>query len=163
MKYIEAPNMDIGIATLDPNTCLFLAGSISNARDWQSDIVKNVDGGKGLLDVYNVFNPRRENYDMSNADIEKEQITWEFHCINKLCSNVLFWFSSETMAPITLFEYGKVLKTHDHSRIFVGIHPDYPRLRDVVIQTKLENPQLAFRIVYDLEHLRKQVIYRSLC
>jgi hypothetical protein len=161
MKYIEAPNMDIGIATLDPNTCLFLAGSISNARDWQSEIVGKVDGMKGLLDVYNVFNPRRANFNTdANADVEKEQITWEFHCINKLCSNVLFWFSRETMAPITLFEYGKVLKTHDHSRIFVGIHPDYPRLRDVVIQTELENPHLASRIVYDLNDLRMQAVYR---
>jgi hypothetical protein len=64
------------------------------------------------------------------------------------------------MAPITLFEYGKVLKTHDHSRIFVGIHPDYPRLRDVVIQTELENPHLASRIVYDLNDLRMQAVYR---
>jgi hypothetical protein len=161
MKYIEAPNMDIGVATLDPNTCLFLAGSISNARDWQSEIIEKVDGMKGLLDVYNVFNPRRANFNMdANADIEKEQITWEFHCINKLCSNILFWFSSETMAPITLFEYGKVLKTHYHSRIFVGIHPDYPRLRDVVIQTELENPHLASRIVYDLNDLRMQAVYR---
>jgi hypothetical protein len=160
MKYIEAPNMDISIATLDPNTCLFLAGSISNAKDWQSEIVKKMDGMKGLLDVYNVFNPRRANFDTANTDNEKEQITWEFHCINKLCSNVLFWFSSETVAPITLFEYGKVLKTHHHSRIFVGIHPDYPRLRDVVIQTELENPNLASRIVYDLNDLRMQAVYR---
>lgn len=161
MKYIEAPNYDIHIATLDPETCLFLGGSISNARDWQADILKMKFADYTLLDRYNVFNPRRKAFDISDPKAEQEQILWEHHCINHLCRNLIFWFSSETVAPITLFEYGKALKTHDHSKIFVGVDPAYPRKNDIIIQTRLENPDLEDRIVHDLYDLHRQVYMAS--
>lgn len=161
MKYIEAPNYDIHIATLDPEACLFLGGSISNARDWQADILKMKFGDYTLLDQYHVFNPRRKDFDVTNPEVEQEQILWEHQCINRLCRNLVFWFSHETVAPITLFEYGKALKTHDHSKIFVGVEPDYPRKNDVMIQTRLESPELADRIVPYLSDLHWQVYMAS--
>lgn len=151
MRYIKAPEYDLEIATLNPRDCIFLAGSISNAQNWQEEILDL--GYNKLTDLYHVFNPRRDDFDVSDKTMEKAQITWEHHCINKRCDNILFWFSHETMAPITLFEYGKVLKTHNHSKIFVGVHPNYPRKNDVYIQTELENPHLARRIVSNLKML----------
>ena len=38
MKYIEAPNYSLDIARLNPEECLFLAGSITGAENWQKDL-----------------------------------------------------------------------------------------------------------------------------
>ena len=89
MKYIEAPNYDLEIARLNIFDNLFLAGSITGAQDWQKEMAfkkYNVyDINVSLIDRFNVFNPRRVNFDASNPAVEQEQITWEYHCIHQ-CS-----------------------------------------------------------------------------
>jgi hypothetical protein len=161
-QYIEAPNYSIEIARLNPEECLFLAGSITGAEDWQKDLAfKYIDPNRveylRLIDHYNVFNPRRENYNGLDPKLEQEQITWEYHCIHH-CKHILFWFAKETLAPITLFELGSVLHTHDHSNISIGIDPEYKRKNDVIIQTRLRNPHLATRIVFSKEELIEQTL-----
>ena len=134
MKYIEAPFMDLEAINGPKEKNLFLAGSISGAVDWQAEIAPD------LCKHCNVFNPRRANYtEYTELDplMEREQITWEYFHINKVCGKILFWFSNETLAPITLFEYGKALATFDRKNIFVGVHPEYKRKNDVYIQTEL--------------------------
>lgn len=167
MTYIEAPNFSLDIQRLPKRNNLFLAGSITGARNWQKEIAfttyNNTHFDIRLVDEFNVFNPRRENFDASDANVEKEQITWEFHCINQLCDKVLFWFSHETVAPITLFEYGKILKTHAPRNVFVGIDPEYKRKNDVIIQTCLEygisNPdQLTNPIQWSIEDLATNLL-----
>ena len=101
MEYITAPNYSVEIDRLPDDQCIFLAGSISNARDWQAEAAER------LRSKYHVFNPRRPNYDTFDPTVELQQITWEHHCLDK-CKHILFWFSHETVAPITLFEYGKM-------------------------------------------------------
>jgi len=114
MKYIEAPNYSLDIARLDPDNCLFLAGSITGAHDWQKEMAFkkyeiNIFGLKAsFIECFNVFNPRRVDFDASDPNVEKEQITWEYHCIHH-CHHILFWFAPETLAPITLFELGSAL------------------------------------------------------
>lgn len=129
--YLEAPNRSDKIRY---KQALFLAGSITGAYDWQSYAAKK-------LSMYDVVNPRRANYSTIDPAVEREQITWEFDHL-KRCGNILFWFSHETLAPITLFEYGSMLRKiveryDDVQRIFVGVHPDYKRKNDVIIQTEL--------------------------
>lgn len=129
--YLEAPNRS---DTLNYKKALFLAGSITGAYDWQSYAAEK-------LSMYDVVNPRRANYSTMDPAVELEQITWEFDHL-KHCSNILFWFSHETLAPITLFEYGSMLRkvverSNDVQHVFVGVHPDYKRKSDVMIQTKL--------------------------
>lgn len=161
MKYIEAPNYDIEIARLNIFDNLFLAGSITGAQDWQKEMahkkynVYNTD--VRLIDHFNVFNPRRANFDASDPSVEKEQITWEYHCIHQ-CKYILFWFAPETLAPITLFELGSALNTHEHKNIFIGIDPEYKRKNDVIIQTSLRNKALADRIVFSKDELAEQVL-----
>jgi hypothetical protein len=164
MKYIEAPNYSLDIARLDPDNCLFLAGSITGAHDWQKEMAfKEYDHLNGLgkplrlVDYFNVFNPRRVDFDASDPNVEKEQITWEYHCIHH-CHHILFWFAPETLAPITLFELGSALNTHPHYNIYIGIDPDYKRKNDVIIQTSLRDERLAKRIVYSKEDLVRQVL-----
>ena len=157
-QYIEAPNYSIEIARLNPKDCLFLAGSITGAENWQKELAFKNHGFYGrLIDRYNIFNPRRENYNGLDPKLEQEQITWEYHCIH-YCERILFWFAKETLAPITLFELGSALHTHDHSNISIGIDPEYKRKNDVIIQTRLRNPHLANRIVFSKEELIEQTL-----
>ena len=166
MKYIEAPNYDIEIARLNIFDNLFLAGSITGAQDWQKEMAYKEYFLLGfgadrkptrLVDHFNVFNPRRVNFDASDPAVEQEQITWEYHCIHH-CRNILFWFAPETLAPITLFELGSALNTHQHERIFIGIDPEYKRKNDVLIQTSLRNKALADKIVFSKDELAEQVL-----
>lgn len=166
MKYIEAPNYDLEIARLNPADNLFLAGSITGAQDWQKEMAFEecpiIGFGASrkatrLIDHFNVFNPRRMNFDASNPAVEQEQITWEYHCIHQ-CRYILFWFAPETLAPITLFELGSALNTHEHERIFIGIDPGYKRKNDVIIQTSLRNKALADKIVFSKDELAEQVL-----
>lgn len=163
MKYIEAPNYTVDIARLNPADNLFLAGSITGAQDWQKEMAfkkYNVyDINVSLIDYFNVFNPRRANFDVSDPSVEKEQITWEYHCIQH-SRYILFWFAPETLAPITLFELGSALNTHqhEHRNIFIGVDPEYKRKNDVIIQTSLRNKALADKIVFSKDELAEQVL-----
>ena len=165
---IRAPHISLKTSLLDKSRCLFLAGSITGVGDWQSSIVDAPTLKKSgrdsktdfltISDYFHTFNPRRENYDSLDPSVEEEQITWEYHHINNVCENILFWFGKETVAPITLYEYGRALSTHDHSKIWVGLHPEYPRKNDVLIQTRLINPDLEKRIVYSVNALAMSVV-----
>jgi len=157
-QYIEAPNYDIEIARLNPEECLFLAGSITGAEDWQKELAfkEHIMFGS-LIERYNIFNPRRENYNGLDPKLEQEQITWEYHCIHQ-CKHILFWFAKETLAPITLFELGSALNTHNHYKIYIGVDPEYKRKNDVIIQTRLRNPLLAEHIVFSKDELIAQIL-----
>lgn len=129
---------------------IFLGGSISNAVDWQTEFVR-------ILDQYDVdmiaLNPRRENFDVANPTMSDRQIEWEYRHLRR-ADLLVFWFSHETLAPITLLEFG----AHTHSSgkpIFVGIHPEYQRKRDVEVQCGLVRPDI--NVVYRLEALADQV------
>lgn len=162
-QYIEAPNYSVDVARLDPEECLFLAGSITGAENWQKELAfaeYHEFSTVRLIDRFNIFNPRRENYDGLVPKLEQEQITWEYHCIHH-CKYILFWFAKETLAPITLFELGSALNTHDHSKIFIGIDPEYKRKNDVIIQTKLRNKHLSNRIVFSKEDLVMEILNQS--
>ena len=126
MKYIECP------AEYRRNRrekSLFLGGGITSCPPWQPSMV-------GLLGDTNltVLNPRRQHFDVTDPDIEEEQIRWEFRHLEKATA-ILFWFCAETLCPITLFEYGKWI-TKDKP-LFVGHHPAYRRRSDLRIQTGL--------------------------
>lgn len=145
MKYIEAPNVEYIEPPLFYQSGsvrgLFLGGGISNCPDWQSQMVELLSNTDLTL-----FNPRRKDFDVSNKDLSKEQIKWEFKYL-KMCVGVMFWFCKETLCPITLFEYGKMLAyakyTQSNRRIFVGCDPEYQRIEDVRIQTELESPHIT--------------------
>lgn len=160
MQYIEAPNYSVLIDRLPARECLFLAGSITGTADWQQDILLHANRtyrDYTINDVYNVFNPRRADFDVNRVGVEEEQITWEYHCIHK-CEKILFWFAKETMAPITLFELGSAFNTHKHENIYIGVHPEYKRKNDVRIQTFLRNSSMSRRIASSIGELADQVI-----
>jgi hypothetical protein len=83
-----------------PGPSLFLAGGISGTFDWQADVVA------GLADLPLVLlNPRRRNFPINDPTAAPTQIEWEFHHLRRATA-VLFWFPSETLCPIALYELG---------------------------------------------------------
>ncbi len=141
MKYIEAPNVFSG-----DGISLFLAGGISNCYDWQKDLVSLLKDTEITL-----LNPRRANFVLTPEN-EEEQIKWEFEYLDKTDATS-FWFPEETVCPVTLYELGK--QTRANKPIFVGVHNNYSRKRDVIIQLNLVRPEIE--VVHSLENLSEQI------
>jgi hypothetical protein len=142
MIYVEAPN----VIESDKKS-IFLAGGITGCSEWQKELANNI----AELDIV-VYNPRRKNFPMDDPTAAQAQITWEFVHLKK-ASMISFWFGSETIQPIVLFEYGKWIVSN--KPIAVGVDPKYQRKQDVEIQTTLERPGL--KIVYSLKDLTDQI------
>lgn len=146
MIYIQAPTE----LTLPPKS-IFLAGGISNCHNWQ-DTVSSM-----LKDTnYIVMNPRRNDFDVSKVEESIKQIEWEFKYL-QMATNILFWFPPETVCPITLFEYGKWI-TSDKP-LHVGCDPNYSRLFDIKVQTRLVRPKQIIHTSLDtlVEEVRSHV------
>lgn len=126
MKYIECPNLyrkRLG------EVSLFLGGGITSCPQWQSVIVHWLNKTKLIL-----LNPRRTEFDVTDSNVEVQQIKWEFSHMQRATA-IMFWFPCETLCPITLFELGKWIITD--KKMFIGCHPEYKRKRDVQIQVGL--------------------------
>jgi len=100
---------------------IFLAGSIENgaAEDWQARL------GKWLLwKNYNVFNPRREDWDSSwiqsyeNPQFS-QQVKWEMNALDK-ADYIVMYFDPATKSPISLLELG----LHAHGGKLFVVCPD---------------------------------------
>jgi len=144
MKYIEAPN---DYLLKGNELSLFVAGGITGTRQWQKEFVKMLSD----LDI-TIFNPRRENFDVSDTTAAEKQIKWEFEALED-ASYISFWFSHETLQPITLYELGRW--STSEKPVLVGCDPKYPRLQDVKIQMSLARPDMV--VVDSLEKLADQV------
>lgn len=148
MIYIECPE-EKPTSSLEKK--LFLAGGITNCSNWQLEIIKLLENENII-----VFNPRRDNFDITDPKASDFQIEWEFNHL-KTADIILFWFCPETLCPIVLFELG----THSERarrgevQIFVGCHPEYKRKYDVVKQMQLLLPELT--VVESLEELANLV------
>lgn len=161
MKVYQSPDKvdwyDVG-----GKTSIFLAGGISNCRDWQSDMIEelknlDVDGLVGLGDLI-IFNPRRDDFDITDKTATIEQIKWEHKCLER-CDICSFFFpESDTVQPIALYELGKHMGKR---RSVVGIQKGYLRAEDVKIQLALDGDTCAIYGSYEeaiREHARSLVI-----
>jgi hypothetical protein len=99
-----------------------------------------------------IFNPRRKNFDDYSQYAERKQIAWE-HTHLKKADVISFWFSKESISPITLYELGTW--SMSKKRILVGEEPGYPRIKDVKIQLRLVRPDV--RVVDTLAALSEQI------
>jgi hypothetical protein len=142
MKYIEAPNEFNG-----EGESVFLAGGITNCGNWQKEMVEKLND----LDI-NVLNPRREHYPSEDSKLEEEQIKWEFENLRK-ATIISFWFSKETLNPITLLELGSWLNSD--KKLFIGIDPDYKKKFNLITQIKLVRPEIE--VVFSLNELVSQI------
>jgi hypothetical protein len=86
---------------------IFLAGSIEMglAEDWQNQL------GEWLIDKnYNIFNPRRADWDSSwNQTYEdpnfNQQVKWEMNALEK-SDYIIMYLDPQTKSPISLLELG---------------------------------------------------------
>lgn len=145
MNVITAP------ATLAPvdedGIRVFMAGGITGCPDWQAEYIEQLAKIEGTL-----FNPRRKDFDVKDPTASEKQIRWEFQALHD-ADAVSFWFPSETLCPIVLFELGAWSTTL--KKIFVGCHPSYQRRYDVVMQLRLSRPDVV--VVQSLVELTAQV------
>lgn len=143
MKYVEAPDE----FTTDTKS-LFLAGGITGCPNWQHQVVSKL-----LFTDVVLFNPRRLNFPIEDPTASLKQVDWEHRYLRKATA-VSFWFPSETLCPIVLYELGAWSMTD--KPLFIGVDPEYKRKNDVVIQTSLvrENIEIVYSI-NDLTNLIK--------
>ena len=167
MRIYQSPNKVDWASVLNPlKKSIFLAGGISGCRDWQSDLIEELQNldSKGLVDFSGlcIFNPRRETFDVTDESAAIEQIKWEHKCLEE-CDICSFFFpSSKSVQPITLYELGKHMSKHS---CVVGIQKGYLRTEDVKIQLSLDD---YFCSIYDTyeeairEHARRlAIIYKN--
>lgn len=131
--YVEAPWI---VKTPIVGRSIFLAGGITGCWNWQ-DVAKTKLMESQVFDF--VINPRREYFDVSDKFQTPIQIKWEYEHL-KYSSQIMFWFTADTVQPITLFELGKSIGTD--KTIYVGCDPEYPRQQDVVEQLRLSRPDI---------------------
>lgn len=121
------------LSTSEYPRALFLAGGITGCPDWQEEVLRTNFHG------WNVLNPRRPNFDVSNPAMSDEQVDWEYDHL-ELADVILFWFAEKQIQPIALYELGSWARST--KPIAVGCHPDYPRRWDVMKQLSRRRPGL---------------------
>lgn len=115
----------------------FLAGGISNCRNWQDEFIRTVhETHTNVIFV----NPRREQFDVSNEIQTDIQIEWEYKELS-LASLVVFYFCEETVCPIALYELGFL--ANSNKNLIVGYDPNYSRRLDIVKQLSLARPDVT--------------------
>ena len=155
MRYFEAPEWFNGKIDRFERT-IFIAGGITGCPDFQKEIMEKIDSPTGLKSSVDLtlFNPRRKNFPIHDIHAAKEQIWWErAHLI--LADEILFWFPKETICPIVLYELGAWSNAKPLKKLYVGAHPEYSRIQDVIIQTRYVRPEIE--VVGSLDLLVEQV------
>lgn len=144
-RYVECPEE---FAAGGGERSVFLAGGITGCGDWQQAL-------RGLLAEapLALINPRRGTYDFGDPAAAELQIAWEFRHL-RAASMISFWFAAEQIQPISLYELGAW--SMSPKQIFVGVHPEYPRRHDVIVQTRLVRPEVV--IADSLEELALQIL-----
>lgn len=142
---------------------IFMAGGISGCRDWQRMFVNLMTNDQRVKipeliqkpsypDV-TLYNPRRPDFNIYDRDMEDEQVSWEYEHLDK-ADIISFWFSDETVQPITLFELGKAIGSG--KVVFIGRHDDYERASD--IETQLALAGFRGKIHNSLEDLTNSIM-----
>lgn len=148
MNVIEAPTYSFTKGMAPSPAYIFMAGGITGCPDWQATMIEKLKDVEGTL-----FNPRRKDFDVKDPSASQIQIHWEFDHLRK-ADAISFWFPEESICPIALFELGAWSKSAG-PHLFVGCHPGYKRLNDVVMQMRLVRPHL--KVVSSLDDLIGQV------
>lgn len=138
-QVITAPNSEKPIFI-----SLFLAGGITNCRDWQNDVIKEL-----VYDDVSIFNPRQEHFDISNKSASYEQIAWEYERLEQMDIFSMYFCNSDSDQPICMYELGRnIVRMQNRfpvdwqERIIIDVEDGYRRKSDVIIQMKLCAPSI---------------------
>lgn len=123
---------------------VFLAGGITNCKDWQNDVIRALEHQK-----VTIFNPRRETFDITDQNVTYEQIRWEYERLEQMDIFSMYFCSGISDQPICMYELGRnILRMQNRfpwdweNRIIIGIEDGYSRAKDVIIQASLCAPNL---------------------
>lgn len=133
IKVIQAPE---AWPISDKYTKVFLAGGITNCDNWQDKVIKEIIklDDELTLPPIAIYNPR-QTAEMTDIDPVK-QIKWEHEYLNE-CDILSFFFcASESVQPITLYEFGKYF---GRKPSVATVEKGYKREKDVLVQTYLDN------------------------
>lgn len=130
---------------------LFLAGGMHLCPDWQQEVIEALKDSRWII-----FNPRRKEFPTDDPDEAEIQNRWEHDHLRRATA-ILFWFPSETLCPMALYQLGAWTVTD--KPIFLGIHPDYRRRLDIEIQTELARPTHAERVREHLNRPPTPIVY----
>lgn len=154
MNVIYAPNK---VPHPNEDVTVFTAGSIEmgKAIDWQSQVIDKLKD----LDV-SILNPRRKDWDSSwEQDPEKnpfrEQVLWELSSIGK-ADITFFYFSPDTVSPISLLELGLCLGEIG-KKIIVCCPKEFGRYGNVKITCEVNGTPVYNSLNEAIEVLIKQV------
>ena len=145
------------------NVTLFLAGGITNCRQWQKELInmfKNYQSQHGQLNL-TIFNPRRQNFPIDDPNASFEQIKWQFEYIQKSdIFSMFFCGDTNSSQPICFYQLGKQLglrKNNNFNNIVITAEPQFSRYEDVVIQTQLISNN-GLNVFNNLNEHFKQII-----
>ena len=141
-KIITAPNyveFDTEESVKYSGKHIFLAGGITNCKDWQKIVIEKMEDYDVVL-----YNPRRENFDITNPSATEDQIKWEFDCLENCDIFTMYFCRSESDQPICMYELGRnIVRMQQRfpedwfKRIIITIESGYSRESDVINQVKL--------------------------
>lgn len=125
-------------------TSVFLAGGITNCKEWQNDVINEL-----LYDKVSIFNPRRGHFDVSDKSESNRQILWEYERLEQMDIFSMYFCNDNSDQPICLYELGRnVVRMQNRfpsdwqKRIVISVEDGYRRKQDVIIQMSLCAPQL---------------------
>ena len=133
-QIITAPSIE-----LPKFPSVFLAGGITNCKDWQKKVIKE-------LKIHNIslFNPRQEHFDVSDINASFNQILWEFERLEKMDIFSIYFCNDNSDQPICMYELGRnIIRMQNRfpndweKRIVISVEDGYKRKADVLIQAEL--------------------------
>ena len=162
MKIITAPEK----YERQPNdVCVFLAGGITNCREWQDELIKYFEDNFTNTDNLILFNPRRKNFPIHDKSASYIQIQWEFDALEQCDIFSMYFDSGVSDQPICMYELGRNICRMQmrfpndwEKRIVVTSESEYKRKQDVVIQTGLATANkvsVEFDFAYHCEFIYK--------
>ena len=138
-QIITAPSIEKPIYT-----SIFLAGGITNCKNWQKEVIKELE-----FENISIFNPRQENFDITDKNASFKQISWEFERLEQMDIFSMYFCNGESDQPICMYELGRnILKMQNRfpndweKRIIISVEDGYKREQDVIIQTQLCAPKI---------------------
>ena len=136
MRIITAPH---GLGTdLSRYITVFLAGGITNCRDWQSEVIDILYEHKSELDKLAILNPRRPDFPMDDPKAGEKQIKWEFNMLNRCDIFSMYFCNTEKSdQPICFYELGRNLAITPEDQVVISTEAGFRRELDVLMQTGL--------------------------
>lgn len=135
MRVVTAPD-NLG-RNIMRETWVFLAGGITDCPPWQDAVIQHLSELEQVYNLKNVviFNPRRDDFDVTDEDVAIEQIKWEHRYLEACDLFTVFFSASGSLQPIALYEMGKYA---NRKPSVITVEEGYKRQKDVLVQAALD-------------------------